>query len=366
MLAGERRLLDQRGRHGPVRRTSPASAPSCTTQPTGPTAVHVSTTTASGRSVAVPRRARCAAARGSARSSRPSRSLVAAPISPPTRPRAARARTRCRRRRDPRRLAAAADDREDEHQQPEREPDERRPPEPRERRRALGAVQLPARGEDQRAERDRQHDQRVAAARARDEHARSSTIAVSNVPTACRNASVTMPASRPNEPTIDASGVITAISRPAASTIAAETPAAIAAATMPAHREPLAQEAGELRRVPVDPPDPLAQEHAPRKAVGVGRSVGGGQRVSRAGGSTGRGESVGGRAGALSRGSAGPGTAGGGDGGGAFGPPADQPPALALGAGGGECSRGGADGPAGRRGTRPGAPRRTSRNARGR
>ena len=47
-----------------------------------------------------------------------------------------------------------------------------------------------------------------------------STIAVSSVPTACRKPSVRMLASRPTTPRIDASGVMTAISSPAASTIA--------------------------------------------------------------------------------------------------------------------------------------------------
>ncbi len=65
-----------------------------------------------------------------------------------------------------------------------------------------------------------------------------STIAVSCVPTAWRNASVTMFASTPTVPRIDASGVISASTNPAASTIAAEAAAAMPAASIPpvAHR----------------------------------------------------------------------------------------------------------------------------------
>ena len=55
-----------------------------------------------------------------------------------------------------------------------------------------------------------------------------STIAVSSVPTACRNVSIPTPSPSPARPTSDASGVTIAIGRPAASTI----PAAAIAAPM--------------------------------------------------------------------------------------------------------------------------------------
>src|SRR5262249_50309236 len=47
------------------------------------------------------------------------------------------------------------------------------------------------------------------------------SIGTSSVPTACRNASRTIPTSTPGPPTIVLSGVISAIAKPAASTIAA-------------------------------------------------------------------------------------------------------------------------------------------------
>ena len=61
----------------------------------------------------------------------------------------------------------------------------------------------------------------------------SSTIAVSSVPIACRNPSVTTLASMPSDPMIETSGVTRAMSSPARSTTPAETPPAIAAATIP-------------------------------------------------------------------------------------------------------------------------------------
>ncbi len=68
--------------------------------------------------------------------------------------------------RDARRLGLTAERREDQHQQPERQRDQHRPPRPSERRRALGAMELPASRQRQRDERDREQQSGMDAARA--------------------------------------------------------------------------------------------------------------------------------------------------------------------------------------------------------
>jgi hypothetical protein len=139
----------------------------------------------------------------------------------------------------------------------------------------------------------------------------SSTIAVSNVPTACRNVSVTRLASIPTAPRIEFAGVTSASRSPAASTTPADTAAATAAATIPGT-------ASRSRTIPE------------RSAGPAGGSV-----AAFAGASSCRGGSSSG--GGLS--SSGASSRRGGGGGGGGGPPAAQAASDGAGGGGGDGRR---------------------------
>ena len=248
MLAGERRLLEQRGRRGTAdanvagvgRRPGPASRPArsrCNGEHRGQrpqrrdgAAARVGRSRSDGAGTRL-------APRRSARRRRPTAEPSA--NAPPTEGEICVVR------------AVAAGHGEDQHQQRERERGERRPPEPDQRRRTLGAMELAARHQRNRAERD---GRRTIGWMRREPPIRSpgSTIAVSNVPTACRNVSVISPTPAPARPRIDASGVMIAISSPRRGR-SRRRRRGDRGGDDPGQRQPLQQLAG-LR---VDPPDPL-------------------------------------------------------------------------------------------------------------
>ena len=120
----------------------------------------------------------------------------------------------------------------------------------------------------------------------------SSTIAVSSVPTACRNVSVTRLASTPTRPRgSSSSGVITAITSPAASTTPADTRRGDGGGDDPGQREPLADDPGELRRLRVHAPEPPARRRGGSSSGGRRRRVAHARRAeaASAGGDSGRG-----------------------------------------------------------------------------
>ena len=308
MLAGERGLLDQRGRRrapGAHAARVPADLHEPPDERRPP--CRRASTTASGRSAGQGR------ARGSSRGGRePGASRPAAAWSPRrsarrARPTAARARTRCRarsrsascrcRRRSPRTPASAS---------PNGTATSAAHPS-----RAIG-VAPSVRCSCQRVVRISAASGTASSTsgwmRRVPDTSRpgSSTIAVSNVPTACRNVSVTRLASTPTDPRIEFSRRDQRQHQPGGEHDAGRHRRGDRGGDDPGQREPLADDPGELRRLRVHPPEPPRGGGDPAARV-VGRPRG----------------PVGGRRGRLVVGAVrGAGSASAGGGG---GPPAAQP-----------------------------------------
>ena len=130
-------------------------------------------------------------------------------------------------------VAVAAEDGEGQHEQAERQPDDRRPRDPGGRPGALGAAEA-ASASPRRPRRSGWRRRSSGRAARRPSSAGPVSITgASSVLTAWRKPSVRRPPSRPTTPRIDASGVTSAMSRPATSTAAAAASAASPAATTP-------------------------------------------------------------------------------------------------------------------------------------
>ena len=131
VLGRERRLLDQRGGRRAPGAHPPAFRPTCTSQPEQADR-RADDEHPRERSQRGQRGAASAAAAGGRSRGLQSGSAVAAPITPPSAPQSTpSANAAAGEVRDPRRLALPADQREQQHQQPERHRDQRRPAEPR-------------------------------------------------------------------------------------------------------------------------------------------------------------------------------------------------------------------------------------------
>ena len=227
VLAQERRLLEQRGR----RRTTDADLPGVARHLDQPADEPDHGEDDEDRGQRAQRRnpggkrrpatAPAAPARAWPRRSAHRRCPTASRARTRRRPRARAACPRCRRR-----------DGEDQHQQRERNRGEQRPPQPDQRRCALGAVKLPARHQRDRADRDRHEHHRMNPAGAADEGARIDHRRQQR-PDRLPERLGDQPDVSARQPDDRPSGVMIAINSPATRTIPAAAPPAIAAATIP-------------------------------------------------------------------------------------------------------------------------------------
>ena len=160
--------------------------------------------------------------------------------------------------------AVAAEDGEGEHEQPERQPHRGSPRDPGGRLGALGAPELPARGPGDRTDRDGDEDHRCEAPGRRAQRPR-----VDHGREQCADRLAQALGQQPAVAPDDAEdrgvrGWISAMTRPAPSTIAAAARAASPAATT-RHRQMAHQQSGQLAGLGVDAADALAQRLGPRR-----------------------------------------------------------------------------------------------------